>query len=182
MTRSMGETTTRWMAAVAAAIVLVTGLIVTAASPASAAGADKAGFAGVSTTAVTAAAVGNCPRGYHCVYILDSFSSASHNYFNTDRDFSDDYFDRDNGNGAESDSVVDNNVRSAANSSSGGYESHFFYGSNPVVGVSTLVFCLNPNTQARGLWTDGTPGNGTGHGDEASSLLLRGRTSIDCLG
>ncbi|MEU5261591.1 hypothetical protein [Amycolatopsis sp. NPDC021455] len=111
-----------------------------------------------------------CAAGYHCVFIT-SLGSAQHSYFNSDTNFTDDYFT--NG------SNVNDNVWSASNSSTGGYESHYYYDINYGGG---LVFCVNPGhaVEYTQLTTDGIAGNHAGQRDEASSLRLRPTTPISC--
>jgi hypothetical protein len=113
-----------------------------------------------------------CDPGYHCVFI-SVLGSAQHPYFNSDNDFTNDTFNN------NVSSVVNDNVWSASNSSTGGYESHYYYGTGYTGG---LVFCVNPGSsvQYTQLTDDGIPGNGVGQRDEVSSLRLRGTTTIRC--
>ena len=138
-------------------------LLAAPASAAPAVGEDK--------TAETISAFGPyCDPGHHCVFITN-LGSASRAYFNSDTDFRNDTFS--NG------SVVNDNVWSASNSSTGNYESHYYY--NPGYGGG-LVFCVNPGSSVNydQLTDDDINGNGYGQRDEASSLRLRPRTSIRC--
>jgi hypothetical protein len=165
MTRSMGETTARKvMGGVAAAALFAAGLIFSS-SPASAAPAT---FQGVTSQAVAAGPVGNCPNGYHCVYFL-GFSSNSHNYFNSDTNFAGDTFNVNNGSGAGAGQTVNDNVVSARNATSGNYESHFYINS----GYNSFAFCLNPNTGYEYLPSSLQ--------NRVSSMQLRGRTSVNCI-
>lgn len=111
-----------------------------------------------------------CNAGYHCVFIT-GLGSASRAYYNSDSDFRNDTFS--NG------SVVNDNVWSASNSSTGNYESHYYY--NPGYGGG-LVFCVNPGSSVNydQLTDDSIDGNGYGQRDEISSLQLRPRTSVRC--
>lgn len=111
----------------------------------------------------------NCPSGYHCVMRDDINDDQYHDYFNSDANFTNDSFA--NGGGG-----VNDNVSAASNSSTGGYESHYYYNIN----YGSFAFCVNPGSYAGGLWGDGVAGNGVGLNDEVSSLLLRGTTSISC--
>jgi len=111
-----------------------------------------------------------CANGFHCVF-LAGLGSARHSYFNSDTNFAGDTFDDGTG--------VNNYVWSASNSSTGGYESHYYYGANYSGG---LVFCVNPGGEVvpSELTDDGIDGNGVGRRDEASSLRLRPGTTISC--
>lgn len=111
-----------------------------------------------------------CDAGYHCVFVA-GLGSSSRAYFNSDSDFRNDTF--------SSGSVVNDNIWSASNSSTGNYESHYYY--NPGYGGG-LVFCVNPGSSVNydQLTDDSIDGNGYGQRDEASSLRLRPRTSTRC--
>lgn len=130
---------------------------------------------GVAALAVTAGAVfatpsaasTNCASGYHCV-MWGSLDSAKHSYFNSDSNFVGDTFNQYNVNGSGQGSAVNDNVASASNSSTGGYESHYYLHINH----SSFLFCVNPGSEVNWL-----PG---GQANAASSLLLRGTTSISC--
>ena len=126
--------------------------------------------AGSVLAASPASAGPNCSAGYHCVFYTD-IGSASHSYFNSDTDFTNDYFT----NGA----VVNDNVWSASNSSTGGYESHYYRDTGYAGG---LLFCVNPGSyvHSASLSDDYIRGNGIGQRDEASSLRLRPTTTISC--
>jgi hypothetical protein len=134
------------------------------------------GLAGLAATGSLAAAAPasagpSCPAGYHCVFFSD-FASPRHRYFNSDPDFSNDVYDGTSLN-------VNNTVFSASNSSTGGYESHYYYGANYTFG---LVFCVNPGSSAAytQLSDDGAVNNFVGQRNEASSLRLRPTTPIRC--
>ncbi|MGW4164277.1 hypothetical protein [Streptomyces sp. NPDC004788] len=133
------------------------------------AGATALLLGGGIATATTASAGPSCPSGYHCLF-EGSIGASVHNYFNSDADFRDDYF--------TSGHVVNDNSWSASNSSTGGYESHYYY--DP--GYVNLDFCVNPGSSVNynQLTDDGVDGNGIGQRDEASSLLLRPTTTISC--
>ncbi|MEV8589745.1 hypothetical protein [Streptomyces sp. NPDC051180] len=123
-------------------------------------------------TAATASAGPNCASGYHCVFYQGIGTSAGHAYYNSDPDFTDDYFDG-------TANKVNDNVWSASNSSNGGYESHYYYDVNYGGG---LVFCVNPGSAVNydRLSNDGVTGNNRGQRDEASSLLMRPSTTVSC--
>jgi hypothetical protein len=108
----------------------------------------------------------NCASGYHCVFYTD-FNSSKHSYFNSDSDFSGDILS--GGNGVGSGQGVNNNIWAASNSSTGGYESHY-YDSPGYVG---FLFCVNPGDSVQ------LPANLR---DRASSLRLRTTTPIECIG
>lgn len=134
------------------------------------AGATALLVGGGIATASTAAAGPSCPSGYHCLF-EGSIGTASHNYFNSDTDFRDDAF-------YPSGHIVNDNSWSASNSSTGGYESHYYYHPN----YQSLDFCVNPGSYVTHdrLSDDFVDGNGVGQRDEASSLQVRGTTSISC--
>jgi hypothetical protein len=125
----------------------------------------------------------NCDRGNHCVFWMD-INTARHSYFNTDRDFTDDTFNQANGDNRGLNARVDSNVWSASNSSTGGFESHYYDN----VGGSGFLFCVNPGHYVNTHLGDGNPPPGTPNGaplavslrDRASALVLRGTTPIDC--
>ncbi|MCF3133669.1 hypothetical protein [Streptomyces olivochromogenes] len=127
-------------------------------------------------TAAPASAGEDCATGYHCVF-MGALGSEKHSYYNSDRDFTNDRFDEICS--ACHSQIVNDNVWSASNSSTGGYESHYYYDIDFGGG---LVFCVNPGSQVNSgqLSTDGVAGNHVGQRDEASSLQLRGTTSIHC--
>lgn len=133
------------------------------------AGATALLVGGGIATASTASAGPSCPSGYHCLF-EGSIGSSVHNYFNSDNDFRNDYF--------TSGHVVNDNSWSASNSSTGGYESHYYY--DP--GYVNLDFCVNPGSYVTHdrLSDDFVDGNGYGQRDEASSLQLLPTTSISC--
>lgn len=122
--------------------------------------------AGGALAATPASAGVNCSAGYHCLFYTD-VNSSKRSYFNTDGNFSNDVFS--GGNGVGSGQVVDNNSWAASNSSTGGYESHYYDGYNS----SGFLFCVNPGATVHSL-----PSNLR---DRASSLLLRGTTSVPCI-
>ncbi|WP_416973071.1 peptidase inhibitor family I36 protein [Streptomyces sp. 4F14] len=109
-----------------------------------------------------ASAASNCPAGYHCVFKDNQGDNQRHNYFNTDNSFTNDSFS--NGGG-----VVNDNITAASNSSTGGYESHYYRDINHV----GFLFCVNPGRQTPTYLP-------SSQNDQASSLLLRGTTSITC--
>jgi hypothetical protein len=115
----------------------------------------------------------NCPSGYHCVF-WTNFSSASHRYFTSDANFTNDTFNVE-GNGDGYGYTVNDNVGSASNSSTGGYESHYYVNINPTTS-RTLAFCVNPGTDATQ-----TEVLNAGKGDLGSALILRSETSVHCL-
>ncbi|MCZ0989336.1 peptidase inhibitor family I36 protein [Streptomyces diastatochromogenes] len=141
-----------------------------------AAGAAALLVGGSVATAGPASAGSYCAAGYHCVF-WKQLGTAKHSYFNSDPDFTDDLFEESCGEGCYQ--RVNDDVRSASNSSTGGYESHYYYDINYGGG---LVFCVNPGSQVDSsqLSTDNVTGNHIGQWDEASSLLLRGTTTIHC--
>src|SRR6185312_8370807 len=132
---------------VIAAMVLAMGTSLTALAVASPAQAGPAGCAVGNTKAAckintsrSTRAVGNCPRGNHCVCFTD-FSSAAHWYFDGDQNFTDDLFDRQTD---EAFAPVNDNVWAAANSTSNSTERHYSYDITPSTS-RRLVFCLNPD-------------------------------------
>ncbi|MGH1554727.1 hypothetical protein ACRAWF_30785 [Streptomyces sp. L7] len=136
---------------------------------------------GGAVVAAPASAGPNCDSGYHCVF-YSTISSARHQYFNSDPNFSGDIFG-DAGNGDGHNQSVNNNVWSASNSSTGGYESHYYDGAS----YSGFLFCVNPgdyisSTASNGSNTSTTNGSGLTSSlrDRASSMQLHGTTSIDC--
>ena len=142
------------------------GLALLAAPATAAPAADKD-----KTAAGTVSAAGPyCSAGNHCVFIT-SLGSASRPYFNSDNDFTNDTF--------SDGSIVNDNVWSASNSSTGNYESHYYYNIGYGGG---LVFCVNPGSSVNydQLTDDDIDGNGYGQRDEISSLRLRPRTSVRC--
>lgn len=137
--------------------------------------------AGGAVVAAPASAGPNCASGYHCVFYT-TIDSARHSYFNSDSNFSGDTFNQVSG-GAGYGAAVNNNVWSASNSSTGGYESHYYDGAS----YSGFLFCVNPgdyiaSTASNGGNTSTTNGSGLTSSlrQRASSLQLRGTTSIDC--
>ncbi len=134
------------------------------------AGATALLVGGGIATASTASAGPSCPSGYHCLF-EGSIGSSVHNYFNSDADFTNDVF--------SSGHNVNDNSWSASNSSTGGYESHYYYDTNYQGG---LVFCVNPGSYVSHdrLTDDFVDGNHVGQRDEASSLQLTGTTSVSC--
>lgn len=100
-----------------------------------------------------------CNPGYHCQFFLE-LGSSRHSEFNSDPDFRNDYFS--NG------QVVNNNSWAASNSSTQGYESHYY----DYAGYSRFLFCVNPGSHVYELPEDLK--------DDASSLRLRGTTTIPC--
>ncbi|MEU8621043.1 hypothetical protein [Streptomyces sp. NPDC048623] len=136
------------------------------------AGATALLVGGGIATATTASAGPNCASGYHCVFYGGIGTSAGHAFYNSDPNFTDNYFDGTSNN-------INDNVWSASNSSSGGYESHYYYDTGYSGG---LVFCVNPGSAVNydRLSDDGVDGNHIGQRDEASSLLMRPSTTISC--
>ncbi|OSP38251.1 MULTISPECIES: hypothetical protein [unclassified Streptomyces] len=131
--------------------------------------AAMAASAGLLLGATPASAGPNCSAGYHCVYYLGVNDSARQSYYDSDTDFRNNTFNeltsRAGGN-----QPVHNNVVSASNSSTGGYESHYYTG----VGSdwSGFIFCVNPGSYVNYLPADLQ--------NRASSLRLRGTTSVNC--
>jgi len=111
----------------------------------------------------------NCASGYHCVFYLGINNSARHSYFDTDSNFTNDTFNQLTDRSGGGFNVNDNTV-SASNSSSGGYESHYYYDAG--TSWSTFLFCVNP-----GSYVDYLPSS---QQNRASALRLRGTTSISC--
>ncbi|MGC5563208.1 hypothetical protein ACPYPG_10215 [Streptomyces sp. FR-108] len=131
--------------------------------------AVMAASAGLLLGASPASAGPNCASGYHCVFYLGINDSARHSYFDTDTDFRNDTFNQLTGrNGGNQ--TVHNNVDSASNSSTGGYESHYYTG----IGSDWegFLFCVNPGSSV-----DYLPSSLQ---NRASSLRLRGTTSVSC--
>ncbi|MEV6106140.1 hypothetical protein AB0M28_15685 [Streptomyces sp. NPDC051940] len=138
---------------------------------------------GAAITAAPAAAAGpNCANGNHCVFYTDIYSP-KHSFFNSDHNFNDDFFLEGPSNQEGSGQIVDNNVWSASNSSTGGYESHYYdtYG-------GTYLFCVNPGHYANShSWDDAETSARPNGGplpdslrQRASALVLRGTTTKDC--
>ncbi|MEU1179532.1 hypothetical protein ABZ464_18105 [Streptomyces sp. NPDC005820] len=134
--------------------------------------------AGGVVAASPASAGPNCDSGNHCVFFTD-INSSKHQYFNTDPDFGNDTF----GNGV----TVSNQVWSASNSTTGGYESHYYNYTGTDWDANGFLFCVNPGHYANSHFGDGgtdSRANGAPLPDylrnKASSLRLRGTTSIDC--
>ncbi|MEV7563965.1 peptidase inhibitor family I36 protein [Streptomyces tanashiensis] len=130
--------------------------------------------AGVATAGTASAGYG-CPSGYHCAFSLYTYSGASHHYFNSDPNFTDDVFDHhavrgDWGYGFGD--TVNDKVSAASNSSTGGYESHYYRDINYGGG---LAFCVNPGSSI-----DDFTYMPVDQQNVASSLLLRGTTSVHC--
>ncbi|MEU8541558.1 peptidase inhibitor family I36 protein [Streptomyces sp. NPDC048717] len=134
------------------------------------AGATALLLGGGVAAATTASAGPSCPSGYHCLF-EGNIGGPVHNYYNSDPDFTDDVFTSGRG--------VNDNSWAASNSSTGGYESHYYYDVNYGGG---LVFCVNPGSSVNGgqLTDDSVDGNHYGQRDEASSLLMRPSTNISC--
>ncbi|BAU82870.1 hypothetical protein SLA_1932 [Streptomyces laurentii] len=129
--------------------------------------------AGGVATALPAAAGPNCPAGYHCVFSASIYNSTKHAYFNSDANFTDDYFE------IYTNMVVNDAVHAASNSSTGGYESHYYKDINYGGG---LLFCVNPGSSVDSSQLEhyGNDGDGWGTSGEASSLQVRSTTSISC--
>ncbi|MGW5768666.1 hypothetical protein ACWEVY_05905 [Streptomyces longwoodensis] len=128
-----------------------------------------AASAGMLFGASPASAGPNCASGYHCVFYLGINDSARHSYFDSDTDFGNDTFNQLTSR-AGGGQVVHNNVDSASNSSSGNYESHYYTGVGSDWGG--FLFCVNPGSSI-----DYLPSSLQ---NRASSLQVRGRTSIHC--
>jgi hypothetical protein len=123
-------------------------------------GVTAAVAAGSVVAASPASAHPTCDPGFHCQFFT-FLGSSRHQEFNSDGNLSDDFFD----NGA----VVNNNSWAASNSSTGGFESHYYDGFN---NTGAFLFCINPGNGAN------VP---VSLRDRASSLRLRPRTSVVCL-
>ncbi|MFD7168290.1 hypothetical protein [Streptomyces violascens] len=121
---------------------------------------------GMTVSAAPASAGPNCAAGYHCVFYT-GLNSARHSYFNSDANFTNDTFNQVSG-GAGYGQNVNDNVESASNSSTGGYESHYYLNIN----YNSFLFCVNP-----GSYVEYLP---SGQANEASSLQLTGTTSTHC--
>ncbi|MFB7450828.1 hypothetical protein [Streptomyces sp. NPDC056194] len=133
--------------------------------------ATTALLVGGGVVAATSASAGYmCGAGYHCAYWAQLGDSGSHDYYNSDANFTNDYFN-DNPGTRGSGEVVNDNVRAASNSSTGGYESHYYRDINYGGG---LLFCVNPGSQVfygnLASWQEA----------QASSLLLRPSTTVHC--
>ncbi|MFE6098942.1 peptidase inhibitor family I36 protein [Streptomyces laurentii] len=131
---------------------------------ASLAGATALLLAGGVATAGQAAAGASCPSGYHCVFQGSVGSIGHKSFFNSDTDFTNDYWEDTGG-------PVNDQVMAASNSSNGGYESHYYRDVNYGGG---LLFCVNPGSQVNWDQLDWTQRN------QASSLRLRPTTTIPC--
>ncbi|MCX4980610.1 peptidase inhibitor family I36 protein [Streptomyces sp. NBC_00572] len=129
--------------------------------------------AGVATASTAAAAEGpECDAGYHCAFYLYVFGGASHQYFNSDANFTNDTFDVHNQfEGYGYGQGVNDRVSGASNSSTGGYESHYYRDINYGGG---LAFCVNPGSSVSSTSMSSSQIN------VASSLLLRPTTSVHC--
>lgn len=110
-----------------------------------------------------------CESGYHCVF-WGGFNSAKHSYFNSDSNFTDDTFDQTGewGGYAGLGQNVNDNVESASNSSTSGYESHYYLDIN----YGNFLFCVNPGSEVQYL--------PSGQALEASSMELTGSTTTHC--
>ncbi|MFE0647390.1 hypothetical protein ACFVZH_02205 [Streptomyces sp. NPDC059534] len=135
-------------------------------------GATALIVAGGVATALPASAGPNCPSGYHCVFSASIANNNKHAFFNSDADFTNDYFDVYN-------RVVNDEVHAASNSSDSGYESHYYRDINYGGG---LLFCVNPGSSVDSwqLTDDAVDGDGRSQGGEASSLKVRSTTSVPC--
>ncbi|MFE4591039.1 peptidase inhibitor family I36 protein [Streptomyces laurentii] len=131
---------------------------------ASLAGATALLLAGGVATAGQAAAGASCPSGYHCVFQGSVGGIGHKSFFNSDADFTDDYWE-------DTGESVNDQVMAASNSSNGGYESHYYKDINYGGG---LLFCVNPGSQVNWDQLDWTQRN------KASSLRLRPTTTIPC--
>ncbi|XKK60601.1 hypothetical protein HFP71_33240 [Streptomyces sp. ARC32] len=134
------------------------GVVVTAlAAVAASAGA-------VVITAAPASAGANCASGYHCIFEFDVNDGSKYSFFNTDSDFRNNYY--------PSGYSVHNNSWAASNSSTGGYESHYYTGVGTDWGG--FLFCVNPGST---VYESELPDSLE---DRASSLRLRGTTQVRC--
>ncbi|MEV7418466.1 peptidase inhibitor family I36 protein [Streptomyces sp. NPDC089919] len=130
--------------------------------------------AGVATAQMSTAAGDGyaCPAGYHCAFYETPFGGASHHYFNSDANFTNDYFDvRGPHEGWGLGLNVNDHVSGAENASTAGYESHYYRDINYGGG---LAFCVNPGSMVTGSQMSADQKN------VASSLLLRGTTTVHC--
>ncbi|MCX4980613.1 hypothetical protein [Streptomyces sp. NBC_00572] len=121
-------------------------------------------------TATSASAGYMCGAGYHCVFWGNLGDSASHDFYNSDTNFTNDYFSNTDSTPGSGE-VVNDNVSSASNSSTGGYESHYYRDINYGGG---LLFCVNPGSQVFMGSLNAT------QRDSASSLQMRPSTTIHC--
>ncbi|MEV7279583.1 hypothetical protein [Streptomyces sp. NPDC093111] len=138
---------------------------------AAAVAATTALLVGGGVAAATQASAGYmCGAGYHCVYWGNLGDSAAHDFYNSDRNFTDDTFDKNPGTGGYGQNVNDA-LWSASNSSTGGYESHYYRDINYGGG---LLFCVNPGSEVFGSQLS------DGQRNAASSLELRPSTTIRC--
>ncbi|MEX3106059.1 MULTISPECIES: hypothetical protein [unclassified Streptomyces] len=129
-------------------------------------GVVAAAATGMTLLAAPASAGPNCASGYHCVF-YSSLTSARHSYFNSDANFTNDTFNQVSS-GAGYGQNVNDNTASASNSSTGGYESHYYLHINN----NSFLFCVNPGSYVQYL--------PSGQRNEASSLQLTGTTSTPC--
>ncbi|MFJ9629637.1 hypothetical protein ACIQPR_25810 [Streptomyces sp. NPDC091280] len=121
---------------------------------------------GMTVFAAPASAGPDCAAGYHCLF-WSSLTSARHSYFNSDANFTNDTFNEVSS-GAGYGQNVNDNSESASNSSTGGYESHYYLNIN----YNTFLFCVNPGSYVQYL--------PSGQSNLASSLQLTGTTSTPC--
>ncbi|MFD7898637.1 hypothetical protein [Streptomyces sp. NPDC059743] len=128
-----------------------------------------AATAGLLLGASPASAGPNCASGNHCVFYLGINDSARQSYFDTDSNFTNDTFNELTSRAGGGVNVNDNTV-SASNSSTGGYESHYYRDAG--TSWSTFLFCVNP-----GSYVDYLPSS---QQNLASALRLRGTTTISC--
>jgi len=110
-----------------------------------------------------------CSAGYHCIFYL-GFDSAKHSFFDNDSNFAGNTFNQTGSNGGSAGLgySADDNTVSASNSSTGGYESHYYANS----GYTNFIFCVNPGSEV-----DYIP---TSLQNRASSLKLWGTTPVNC--
>jgi hypothetical protein len=101
----------------------------------------------------------NCATGYHCGWDI-GFDTGKISFFDEDDDFRDNRFN--------TGVIVDNNIKTVSNSTSSDYVSVWF--TEP--GFQGDWFCVNPGSWVGNLPDDGTPGNGVGLANEASSMTL----------
>ncbi|MFC7308220.1 hypothetical protein ACFQVC_28865 [Streptomyces monticola] len=113
--------------------------------------ATMAASAGLLLGTSPASADINCKSGYHCVFYAGLYDSARHSYFNNDTDFRNDTFNELTGRyGAGQ--TVHNNTWSFSNSSTSGYESHYYTGIGSDWGGHLL--CVEPGSEVNSVHPD----------------------------
>jgi hypothetical protein len=118
---------------------------------------------GGALVAAPASAHPTCPAGFHCVFRDNLGDNQRFNYFNSDDNFTNERF-------SDGGVSVNDRVSAASNSSTGGFESHYYLHANRGV----FLFCVNPGSAT------GNFGSGDFRNDNASSLQLRPTTAIPC--